>query len=76
MCDIDYLSFFCLSLFSLHVDYRRRVYLMQSLSALYMSSFKVYQEGSSQFLPLLCLKNPKNVAHFLDIRSIFKEFGL
>lgn len=58
------------------VDYRRRVYLMQSLSALYMSSFKVYQEGSSQFLPLLCLKNPKNVAHFLDIRSIFKEFGL
>lgn len=57
------------------VDFHRRVYLMHQCSAMVAATYKMHQSGKSQLLPLVNFDSAKNVANWLDLRLLLKDFG-
>jgi hypothetical protein len=76
---------FCVSFFNVFanlafvltgkVDFDRRVYLMHQCSAMLSVQYKIHQSGKSQLLPLLNVDAAKNIASWLDLRLLLKDFG-
>jgi len=57
------------------IDYNRRVWLMHQCSAMLSPQYRIFQTSRSTLLPLLAMDHSVNIAHWLDLRTIFKDFG-
>jgi len=57
------------------IDYDRHVYLMHQCSAMVTSQYKIFQSSSYQLMPLLDFEKSSNIAHWLDIRMVLKDWG-
>ena len=58
------------------IDYDRRVYLMHQCSAMVTATYKIWQTGKSQLMPLLNFEKSVNIANWLDMRLVMKDWGL
>ena len=57
------------------IDYDRRIFLMHQCSATITPTYKIYQTGNSTLLPVLNFDKSVNVANWLDMRLVLKDWG-